>query len=54
MEEGKKIRVLEGPLKGYTGDVVKVNLHKREVVVRVEFMGRPMELKMGVEIAATE
>ena len=54
VEEGKKIRVLEGPLKGYTGDVVKVNLHKREVVVRVEFMGRPMELKMGVEIAATE
>ena len=52
--EGKKIRVRVGPLKGFTGDVVKVNLHKREVVVRVAFMGRPMELKMGVEIAATE
>ena len=52
--EGKKIRVVEGPLKGYVGDVVKVNLHKREVVVRVEFMGRPMELKMGVEMVSNK
>lgn len=50
VEEGKKIRVIEGPLKEYVRDVVKVNLHKREVVVRVEFMGRLMELKMGVEM----
>lgn len=50
VEEGKKIRVIEGPLKGYVGNMVKVNLHKREVVVRVEFMGRPLELKIGVEM----
>ncbi len=48
--EGKKIRVLEGPLKDYAGDVVKVNLHKREVVVRVEFMGKPVEVFLGVEM----
>ena len=45
-----KIRVLEGPLRDYVGDVVKVNLHKREVVIRVTFMGREMELKLGVEM----
>lgn len=50
VEEGRKIRVIEGPLKDYIGDVAKVNLHKREVVVKVEFMGREMELKMGVEM----
>lgn len=50
VEEGKKIRIVDGPLENYVGDVVKVNLHKREVVVRVEFMGRPMELKMGIEV----
>ena len=50
VEEGKKIRVLEGPLKDYAGDVVKVNLHKREAAVKVEFMGREMELKMGIEM----
>lgn len=48
--EGKQIRVLEGPLKDYVGDVVKVNLHKREAVIRVRFMGREMELKVGIEI----
>ena len=48
--EGRQIHVVEGPLKGFEGDVVKVNLHKREVAVRVRFMGREMELYMGVEV----
>ena len=48
--EGRQIRVLEGPLKDYVGDVVKVNLHKREVVVRVELMGKPVDVFMGVEM----
>lgn len=52
--EGKKIQVIDGPLKDYVGDVVKVDLHKREAVVRVEFMGRMMELKMGVEMVRVE
>lgn len=50
VEEGKLVRVIDGPLKDYVGNVVKVNLHKREVVVAVEFMGRRMELKLGVEM----
>jgi len=48
--KGKEIQVIDGPLKGYRGSIVKINLHKREVVVRVDFMGRPMELKMGIEM----
>lgn len=50
VKEGKKIRVIEGPLKDYIGDVTKVDLHKREVVVHVGFMGRPLDLKMGIEM----
>lgn len=50
VKEGKKIQVIDGPLKGYAGEVAEVNLHKREVTVRVEFMGRKLELKMGVEM----
>lgn len=46
--EGKKIQVIDGPLKGYAGNIVKMNLHKREVTVKVEFMDREMELKMGI------
>lgn len=49
----RKIRVIEGPLKNYVGDVIKVNLHKREVVARMEFMGKPVELFMGVEMVDT-
>lgn len=50
INEGKLIRVVDGPLRNYVGNVVKINLHKREALVRVEFMGRPVELKMGVEM----
>ena len=50
IEEGNTVRVVDGPLRGYLGNVVKVNLHKREAVVRVEFMGRDLELKMGVDM----
>lgn len=54
VEEGKQIRVIDGPLKGYAGNVEKVNLHKREAVVKVGFMGRPLELKMGIEMIGKE
>ena len=40
-------------MKDYVGAVVKVDLHKREAVVKVEFMGREMELKMGIEMIGT-
>ncbi len=52
--EGKRICVLEGPLKNYVGDVVRVNLHKREVVVRVAFMGKETELRLGIEMVREE
>lgn len=48
--EGKSIRIIEGPLKGYVGNIVKVNLHKREVMIQVEFMKRSLELYMGIEM----
>lgn len=50
IEEGRLVRVFEGPLKDYIGSVVKVNLHKREALVEIAFMGRTLELKMGVEM----
>lgn len=52
--EGKQIQVMDVPLKGYMGDITKVNLHKREIVVEVEFMGRRMELKMGIEMVGVD
>lgn len=52
IEEGKRICVVDGPLKDYVGDVVRVNLHKREVSVKVKFMGREIELKMGIDMVS--
>lgn len=50
LEEGKIVRVIDGPLKDFIGNVVKMNFHKKEVAVRAEFMGSLVELYMGVEI----
>ena len=36
------------------GNIVKTDLHKREVMIAVEFMGRKMELKMGIEMVEIE
>ncbi len=54
IKEGRLARIIGGPLKDYVGNVVKVNLHKREAVISVEFMGRMTELKMGVEMMEKE
>lgn len=48
--EGKRIRVIDGPLKDYIGNVVKVNLHRREVVVRTKFMGNSVDVFLGVDM----
>lgn len=50
VEEGKKVTILDGPLKSQEGSIVKVDLHRREVVVRVPFMGRQVDLKLGIEM----
>ena len=50
LQDGKKIRVIQGPLKNYIENVVKVNMHKREAVVKVKFMGKEMDLYMGIEM----
>lgn len=48
--EDKMVRVVDGPLKDYMGNVVEVNLHKREAKIQVQFMKRRVELYMGIEM----
>ncbi len=50
--EKKDIQVIDGPLKGYIGNIVKINLHKREVIIEVEFMRRRLRLRMGIEMVS--
>lgn len=54
IQEGKRIRVVEGPLKDYMGNIVKTDLHKREVLIQITFMGRKMELRLGIEMVEME
>lgn len=48
--EGKTIIVLDGPLAGLEGSVKKVNLHKREVYVEIEMVGRKITVPLSVNI----
>lgn len=47
---GREILVLSGPLKNQEGRIVSCNLHKREVTVRLPFMGQETEVRMGIEL----
>lgn len=48
--EGKKIRVISGPLLGQEGIVKKVNLHKRVAEVETIFLNQPVMIEFGIEI----
>lgn len=50
LPENSRIVILDGPLKNLEGRIVRCNLHKREVTVSVVFMGRNMEMRLGVEM----
>lgn len=49
-KDKRHVVILDGPLKSQEGNIVKVDLHKREVTVRVRFMGRDVDLKLGIEM----
>ncbi|NBI71531.1 antiterminator LoaP [Clostridiaceae bacterium] len=47
---GREVMILDGPLKNQEGRIVRYNLHKREVTVRMPFMGNEVELRLGIEM----
>ena len=50
VNEGQIVRVLDGPLEGFLTKIVKVNLHKREVVVEFMLCGRLVSAKLSIRI----
>lgn len=50
VEEGNHVKILDGDLMNYEGDIVKVNLHKRIAIVRVPFMGGTADIHLGIDI----
>ena len=47
---GKELVITEGPLKDLTGKVIYINRHSRQAVLEVEFFGRIVKMKVGLEV----
>ena len=48
--EGDKLVVTEGPLKDYQGKIIHIDRHKRLATLEMEFFGRIVRIKVGVEV----
>ena len=48
--EGDEVFITKGPLQGQTAYIAKINRHKRIAILRVNMMGRDVEVKVGLEI----
>lgn len=42
--------VVEGPLKDYQGKIVHIDRHKREATLEINFFGRKVNMKVGLEV----
>ena len=47
--EGQKIHICEGPLKGFDGNVIKVDKHHKRITVRFEFGEIVSDVSFSVE-----
>lgn len=47
---GDRLVVTEGPLKDYQGKIVHIDRHKRLATLEIEFFGRMVRMKVGVEV----
>lgn len=50
IEYGKQVIILDGPLKNQEGKIIKYDFHKREVAVKIPFLGNEVELRFGIEL----
>lgn len=50
IKEGNRIHITDGPLKGWESIVKKVNRHKRQAWIEIEFMGSIRLVSVSLEI----
>ncbi len=48
--EGDKVKIMEGPFVGRESMIRKVNRHKRQAVVEIDFMGEVRSIAIGLDI----
>ena len=47
---GEQLVITQGPLKEYRGRVIHIDRHKRRAVLEMEFFGRVVRTKVGLEV----
>ena len=47
--EGQRIQICDGPLKGFDGNVIKVDKHHKRIVLRFEIGGNVTDVSFSVE-----
>lgn len=47
---GGKLEVMEGSLKNYQGKIIHIDRHKREATLEIDFFGRKVKTKVGLEV----
>lgn len=52
IEEGGKVVVTEGPLRGYEANIKRIDRHKRVAWLEMRILGRTKSVKVGLEIVA--
>ncbi len=50
IKEGSKIIITDGPLKGFESAIKKVNRHKRQALIELEFMGSMRMVSVALEV----
>lgn len=53
-DENDRIVVLEGPLKGLEGNIIKVDRRKKRAKIRVDFENSPMTIDLAFEVMEKE
>ena len=48
--EGQQVRILEGPMEHFVGQIKKIDRHKRIAVLEMEFFGAIRQTTVGLEI----
>lgn len=48
-QEGQRLHILEGPLKGMDGNVIRVDKHHKRIKLCIDFAGRETEISFSVE-----
>ena len=49
IEDGK-LTILKGPLKDFSGDIVRIDRHKKTATIALDFLGERRNLTIGLEI----